>query len=271
MNQGRFAASCLALVHELADASATIALHHFRTSVAIDQKSDASPVTIADRDGEAAMRDLIHRAFPSHGIIGEEHGREHQDAEWLWLLDPIDGTQSFINGVPLFGTLIGLWRRTDDGRGAAVLGCINHPALNERWIGGIDHPTTCNGKAVRVRACAALEQAALYTTGPEYFDDAQGKAFARLSKAVKRRRFGGTDCYGYAMVANGWIDMVCEAGLKLHDYGAVVPVLEAAGGHITDWSGAPLTLSSDITSRGEVLACGDKRLSAPAGAILRAE
>src|SRR5262249_19432262 len=146
MNQGGFAARCVALVHELADISGVIALQHFRTGFTVDHKSDASPVTIADRDAESAMRDVIRRTFPEHGIIGEEHGSERADAEWVWTLDPIDGTVSFINGVPLFGTLISLLQA-----GKPWLGCINHPALKERWIGGAGEPTLLNGKAVRTR------------------------------------------------------------------------------------------------------------------------
>src|SRR5262245_22002641 len=130
MDQGAFADNCIALVHELADLSGSIVLQHFRKSLAIDAKADASPVTIADRDAEAAMRERIRARFPTHGIIGEEHGAERADAEWVWTLDPIDGTVSFINGVPLFGTLIALLHR-----GTPWLGCINHPALRERWLG----------------------------------------------------------------------------------------------------------------------------------------
>jgi histidinol phosphatase-like enzyme (inositol monophosphatase family) len=271
MDDSAFAASCVALLHELADASAAIALEHFRTAVTVDQKADASPVTIADRDAEAAMIETIRRRFPDHGILGEEHGRHQESAEWLWLLDPIDGTQSFINGVPLFGTLIGLWHRDASGTAQPFLGCINHPALKERWLGGGDHPTTLNGRPVHVRTCASLSAAALYTTGPTYFSANQLVAYERLGRAVKRRRFGGTDCYGYAMVASGWIDLVCEASLKAHDYAALVPVIEAAGGHISDWNGAALTLESETAARGEVLAAGDARAHAAAIAVLQAK
>jgi histidinol phosphatase-like enzyme (inositol monophosphatase family) len=251
MNQGGFAARCVALVHDLADASGAIALQHFRTSYSVDIKSDSSPVTIADRDGESAMRDLIRRAFPDHGIIGEEHGSEKADAEWVWTLDPIDGTVSFINGVPLFGTLIALLHQ-----GKPWLGCINHPALRDRWIGGAGEPTTLNGKPVRTRACTALKDATLYSTGPEYFEPETLAAFERLAGAVRRRRYGGTDCYGYAMVAAGWTDMVCEKLSCLHDFAPLAPVIEGAGGIITDWKGQPLTIASD----GDVIALGDKHL-----------
>ncbi len=268
MGDEGFKRTSLALFHRLADASGAIILSHFRRNVAIDAKSDASPVTVADRDSEAAMRDLIAKTFPDHGIIGEEHGAERADAEWVWILDPIDGTKSFINGVPLFGTLVGLWRRTVTNT-RPYLGCINHAALRERWIGGVDHPTTFNGALARPRACAALDAAAMYATAPECFTDAETPALRRLMAAVRQTRFGGTDCYHYGMVASGWTDIACEAGLKLHDYAALVPVLEGAGARITDWNGAPLALESETTVHGQVLACGDARIHAAALAALQ--
>ena len=259
MDQGRFAARCLALVHELADASGKIALQHFRTTVTVDEKSDLTPVTVADRDAEAAMREHIRRAFPDHGIIGEEHGRDNAGAEWVWTLDPIDGTVSFINGVPLFGTLISLMHQ-----GKPWLGCINHPALNERWVGGGGASTRLNGREVRTRPCGALNKATLYSTGPEYFTTQELAAFDRLGKAVSRRRYGGTDCYAYAMLAAGWTDMVCEKLSHLHDFAPLAPVIEGAGGIITDWRGQPLTIDSD----GDVIALGDKRLHTAAVQLL---
>ncbi|MSO73220.1 MAG: histidinol-phosphatase [Rhodospirillaceae bacterium] len=265
-----FAQSCIALAHELADLSGKITLAHFRTPLTVDAKADASPVTIADRDAESAMRERIARAFPDHGIVGEEHGADKPGAEWVWILDPIDGTKSFINGVPLFGTLIALWHQSSPGGGAPWLGCINHPALKERWIGGAGDATTLNGKPARARACAQVEEATLYLTGPEHFNDMDRASFARLEKRVRHRRFGGTDCYHYGMVASGWTDMACEADLKLHDYAAIVPVLEGAGAVVTDWSGAALTLDSYKRAGGRVLACGDKRVHAQAVATLTA-
>lgn len=268
MGDEGFARTCVALFHRLADASGAIALSHFRKNVAIDAKSDATPVTIADRDAETAMRELIRKAFPDHGIIGEEHGVERFDSEWLWILDPIDGTKSFINGVPLFGTLIGLWRR-DVTKAVPYLGCINHPALRERWLGGKGVPTTFNGAPARVRPCARLSDAALYATSLNGFTGAHKAPFDRLKSAVRQVRFGGTDCYHYGMVASGWTDIACEAGLKLHDYAAVAPVIEGAGGLITDWNGDLLALESETTVHGRVLACGDARVHGLALAALR--
>ncbi len=245
-----FNAACVALVHRLADTSGEIVLGHFRTSLRVDAKADetGSPVTIADRDAETAMSDIIRAAFPDHGVIGEEHGSHNPNAEWVWVLDPIDGTQSFINGVPLFGTLIGLLRN-----GVPWLGCINHPALGQRWIGGGGAPTTMNGRPVRTRACADIAKATVYATGPEYLRADEAAAFERLAQASMKRRYGGTDCFHYAMVASGWTDMACEARLALHDFAAVVPVILNAGGTVTDWNGRPLTRGST----GHILAAGD--------------
>jgi len=268
MSDEGFNEACVAVSHRLADISGAIALSHFRSALAIDDKADASPVTIADRNAEAAMRELIRKEFPAHGIIGEEHGVERVDAEWLWILDPIDGTRSFINGVPLFGTLIGLWRRTDSGA-IPVLGCINHPALKERWVGGTSVPTTLNGAPANSRPCAKLSDAALYSTAAEAFPETELRAFRRLASTVRQTRFGATDCYGYAMVASGWTDIVCESALKLHDYAALIPVLEGAGARITDWNGHPLALESETTVHGQVLACGDARIHAAALAALQ--
>jgi histidinol phosphatase-like enzyme (inositol monophosphatase family) len=267
MADAGFSQACVALIHRLADVSGDVALTHFRTPLDIVSKSDASPVTIADRDAETAMREAIRKAFPDHGIIGEEHGREQADAEWLWILDPIDGTASFINGVPLFGTLIGLWRRTSSGA-EPWLGCINHPALKDRWLGGVNIPATRNGAPVKARACAGLDAAALYLTAPDYFTADERTSFTRLERAVRQRRYGGTDCYHYGMVASGWTDIACEAGLKLHDYAAIVPVLQAAGAHVTDWKGATLDLDSEKTVNGCVVACGDAGVHAAAVRLL---
>ena len=268
MADAGFSQACVSLIHRLADVSGEIALKHFRTHLTVDAKSDASPVTVADRDAESAMREAVRKAFPDHGIIGEEHGREQTRAEWLWILDPIDGTASFINGVPLFGTLIGLWRQDATGSARPWLGCINHPALKERWLGGEGVATTLNGKPAKARPCAGVAAATLYMTGPEYLNADERAIFARLERKVARRRYGGTDCYHYGMVASGWTDIACEAGLKLHDYAAIVPVLRAAGAVVTDWNGRALTLESETAVNGQVLACGDAGVHAAAVGIL---
>jgi histidinol phosphatase-like enzyme (inositol monophosphatase family) len=268
MADAGFSQACVGLIHRLADLSGDIALKHFRTSLDIVSKDDASPVTIADRDAETAMREAIRKVFPDHGIIGEEHGREQTEAEWIWILDPIDGTASFINGVPLFGTLIGLWRR-DGATAKPWLGCINHPAMKDRWLGGVSMPTTLNNQAVRARTCGGeIKSAALYLTAPDYFQPDEREAFSRLERSVRQRRYGGTDCYHYGMVASGWTDIACEAGLKLHDYAAIVPVLQAAGAVVTDWKGGVLDLDSEKTENGRVVTCGDPKVHAEAVRLL---
>ena len=240
----------VALAHALADAAGAVARRYFRQPITIDQKPDLTPVTIADREAEAAMRDLIAARFPGHGIIGEEHGRVRDDAEFVWVLDPIDGTKNFISGIPLFGTLIGLAQR-----GRPVLGVIDQPVLRERWVGSAGAAATMNGAAIRTRACAALGRATLYSTSPDMFLGEDAARFARLKSAVKLARYGA-DCYAYAQLASGFIDLVVERDLKPYDYCALVPVIEGAGGRIADWNGRGLDLGSD----GRVIACGDPRL-----------
>ncbi len=248
----------LALAHRLADAAGEVIRRYYRTPVAVDDKGDLSPVTIADREAEAVMRALIGQAFPGHGILGEEHGGEHLDAQYVWVLDPVDGTRAFITGKPSFGTLIALWEN-----GQPLLGVIDQPILKERWLGMRGRPTTLNGREVRCRPCDALSKAALYATGPEMFEGQDAADFERLRRSVKLPRYGA-DCYAYALLATGFVDLVCESSLKPYDYAAMVPVIEGAGGVCTDWRGQALTLSSD----GRVLAAGDARLHRQALKIL---
>lgn len=248
----------IALANRLADAAGAVARRYFRTGVSVEDKADLSPVTIADREAESAMRTMIAESFPGHGVVGEEHGAANHDAEFVWVLDPIDGTKSFLSGRPIFGTLVGLVRK-----GKPLLGVIDQPILSERWVGAVGHPTTFNGADARTRRCGRLDAAVLATTGP---DDLRGDAsdgFAGLHDRVKRTLYGG-DCYNYAMLSSGFIDLVAEAGLKAHDFCALAPVIEGAGGKATDWSGRPLTLQSD----GTVLAVGDPALQAAALAAL---
>jgi inositol-phosphate phosphatase/L-galactose 1-phosphate phosphatase/histidinol-phosphatase len=251
--------ACLALANELADAAGAAIRPHFRTALAVVDKADLSPVTAADRAAEQAMRRLIAARFPEHGIIGEEYGREREDAEFVWVLDPIDGTKSFISGVPLFGTLIALAQR-----GRPILGIIDQPISRERWIGAAGRATTHNGAPVRCRACSGIAAATVFATTPDMFKGADSEAFARAARAAKLVRYGA-DCYAAGLLALGCIDMVIEADLKPYDYGALIPVVEGAGGVATDWSGAPLDLRSD----GRVIFAGDKRTHSDALALLR--
>jgi len=242
----------------LADAAGAVIRRYFRTPVTVDDKADASPVTIADRESETAMRALTEAAFPDHGIIGEEHGRVRADAEYVWVLDPIDGTRAFITGKPLFGTLIALVRR-----GVPVLGIIDQPVSRERWIGIAGEPTRLNGSVIAARRCGGLEWATLSTPSPDLFDGADAAAFARLKKRCKQTVYGG-DCYAYGLVASGFIDLVVEAGLKPYDFCALAPIVAGAGGAMADWQGRPLTLASD----GRVVAAGDPDVLAAAVAEL---
>ena len=252
-------AAHLALADALADAARAVISGYFRQKLAVDDKSDQTPVTIADREAEAAMRRLIEARFPEHGIHGEEQGRVRGDAEYVWVLDPIDGTKSFISGIPLFGTLIALTHR-----GQPVLGVIDQPILRERWLGATGRATTLNGAPVRCRPCPSLAAATLYSTAPDtMFEGAAAEGYARLRRAVKLARTGA-DCYAYAQLASGFIGLVVEAQLKPYDYCALVPVIEGAGGVITDWQGRGLDLGAD----GRVVACGDPGLATAARAML---
>ena len=207
----------------LADTAARIAMKYFRRDLAVDDKTDLSPVTGADREAEAAMRDILGAAFPEHGIYGEELGKVRIDAEYVWVLDPIDGTQSFVTGKPLFGTLIALTRR-----GVPVLGVMDAPALNERWIGIAGRPTTFNGAPARVRGCAELGQAWLYATSPQMFPGGDFDAFERLRARVRRAVYGA-ECYAYGLLASGHVDLVAEATMQPYDFLALAPIVTGAG------------------------------------------
>jgi len=247
------------LAHRLADAAGAVQRRYFRTPVAVDTKADASPVTAADREAEAVMRELIGAAYPGHGILGEEHGRERLDAEFVWVLDPIDGTKSFITGRPLFGTLIALAHA-----GRPVLGVIDQSILAERWVGLAGEGTWWNGRPARTRACGSLADATLFCTSPKMFKaPAEAEGFAAVESAVRLPMYGG-DCYAYGLLASGFADLVVEANMAPYDYMALVPVVEGAGGRITDWHGGPLGFESS----GQTVAAGDGRVHAEALALL---
>lgn len=238
----------IALAHRLADAAGEAIRPWFRAA-AFERKGDKSPVTAADRAAEAAMRAILDVEMPSDGIVGEEYGIKSGTSSREWVLDPIDGTTGFVAGRPLFGTLIAL---VVDG--FPVLGVIDQPILKERWVGVIGRPTTFNGRAVRTRPCPSLAEAAIATTGPHYFSDHDGEHFMALAAQTDHKRMVmGGDCYNYAMLASGHLDIVCESNLKLYDWAAHVPIIEGAGGTVADWNGDPLHAGSD----GHVLALGD--------------
>ena len=239
----------IAFALRLADAAGEAIRPWFRTALETERKGDATPVTLADRAAEEAMRRLLKAEAPRDAVIGEEFGATSGSSGRSWVLDPIDGTTGFLAGRPIFGTLIALVVE-----GWPVLGVIDQPILKERWIGASGRPTTFNGAPARTRACRSLADAAIATTGPHYFDDHDGGHFMALAaKTDHRRMVMGGDCYNYAMLASGHLDVVCEAGLKLHDWAALVPVIEGAGGTMCDWNGDPLHAGST----GHVLALGD--------------
>ena len=244
-------AELVALAERLADAARPIAARYFRTGLTVDDKTDASPVTIADREAETAMRALLDRHVPAHGVFGEEHGAVRTDAEYVWVLDPIDGTKAFITGMPIFGTLIALLHK-----GVPVMGIIDQPIQKERWFGTDGERSTFNGQPATTRACAKLADAYMYSTAPEMFKTPGiVQRHETLATKVKNFRWGG-DCYAYGLLASGHVDLVVEDGLKLYDFAALVPVIKSAGGTITDWHGKDLDMHSD----GAVLAAGDAAL-----------
>ena len=239
----------LELANRLADAAGDAIRPLFRGQWSEERKDDRSYVTEADRAAESAMRAILDAERPEDGIHGEEFGKTREGAARQWVLDPIDGTTSFIAGRPIFGTLIALVQD-----GWPVLGVIDQPILKERWVGRIGHETTFNGKPVRCRPCPDLSDAVMGSTSPHMFGEGDADAFMGLAKGVAERKIvWGGDCYSYGLLASGHMDVVCEADLKLYDFAALVPVVEGAGGTMSDWQGNPLDAQSD----GRVLALGD--------------
>ena len=242
---------------QLAQVAGATILPYWRLPIDVESKDDESPVTIADRAAELAMRTMVEERYPQHGIVGEEFGVKNQDAEFVWVFDPIDGTKSFITGKPLFGTLIALLHK-----GTPIIGVIDQCVLKERWVGSIGNPTTLNGQIVQTSQKATkLDDAILYCTSPDMFTSPHEESiFNRVQAKSKLILYGG-DCYGYAIVASGFgADGVIEAGLGLYDYCSLVPILEGAGGIITDWNGRPLSLQNHRASEGRVIASSNAEL-----------
>jgi histidinol phosphatase-like enzyme (inositol monophosphatase family) len=249
--------------HKLANAAGKITLRHFRTHSAADHKGGAyfDPVTAADREAETIMRGILERECPGHGIAGEEFGTTGEGADFVWTLDPIDGTRAFILGLPMWGTLIGLQYR-----GKPVLGIMDQPFTGERfwsderaaWHRGPRGLTQC-----KTRACSDLSQAMLGATTPDMFEGEDETRFNRLAKVVRMRRFGG-DCYFYCMLALGYIDIVAEAKLKPFDVVPLIPIVEKAGGTVGRWD------REDVPEAGRYIACGDPAILGPALSVLMA-
>ncbi len=224
-----------ALAHAMADAVRPVIRRHFRTRLAVDAKDDASPVTIADREAEQAMRAAIMARFPAHGIRGEEFGLHQADAEWVWVLDPIDGTKSFVSGSLAFGTQIALLHQ-----GQPVLGLIDQPITGERWLGQAGAPTLFNGQPARTSSTAALAEAVVYTSAPDHFDAAQRMRYDRLGKQARFTR-ASHDCYAAGLLALGTVDLLLEGNVHDYDILPQLPIILGAGGIVSDWEGRPLT------------------------------
>ena len=265
-----------ALVERLAQVSGEVILPFFRSAIGAEDKSRGGafdPVTEADRGAESAMRRLIGQTFPAHGVIGEEYGADRPDAEYVWVLDPIDGTKSFISGMPTWGTLIGLMHR-----GRPVYGMMAQPFTRERFYGdgkrsrlrtfaatrGDLPPSDWATRILRTRSCASLSEASLFTTSPLLIrEDADREAYRRVESRVRLPRYGG-DCYAYCALAAGFVDLVIETNLKPHDVVALTPIIEGAGGVVTTWDG------DDPTKGGRILAAGDRRVYDEARRLLLA-
>ena len=250
----------LRLAECLADAAGAAIRPFFRAAYQSETKADSSPVTEADRAAEAAIRTILEKERPLDGIIGEEYGATRENAGRRWVIDPIDGTRSFMTGRPIFGTLIALIEEE-----APIIGIIDQPILRERWVGARGRPTLFNGEVARTRNCGVLASAHLGTTSPYLFDSATRPGFERLAAAAGNLVLGG-DCYSYGLVALGQLDLVVEAGLKLYDFAALVPVVEGAGGIVCDWSGNPVSAQSD----GKLVTAGDRALIDQTLALLNA-
>ncbi len=234
----------LEFTRRLAAESGAIIRRHFRTDYQVDSKSDESPVTVADRQAEERMRELITDRFPAHGILGEEYGHHQPDAPFQWVLDPIDGTKNFISHGYLFGTLIAL---THEGK--ALLGAIHQPIVEDLLLG--DGETTwLNGAPVQVRACTSLEDAVFLTTSHYNVENYQnGPAFEAVARRAARYHSWG-DCHGYYLVAVGGADVMTDPVMNFWDRAALVPIIEGAGGRITDWQGGDPLYGSGVVASG---------------------
>jgi inositol-phosphate phosphatase/L-galactose 1-phosphate phosphatase/histidinol-phosphatase len=243
----------IALAHDLADAAGEIVRRHFRKPVAVETKPDASPVSEVDKAVEIRLREIVAHRAPSHGFIGEEFPATSPEAELAWIVDPIDGTRSFLVGLPLFGTLIALRHGGD-----YVLGLVDQPITRERWIGADGHGASLNGRAIRTRACASLAEAVVTTSGPDDYAAGDYPAMRPLHLAGRWVMYGN-DCYDYGLLAMGGHDIIVDSNLAEHDFAAPEALIRNAGGHCCDWQGRPLGAASD----GRVLMVGDPRLLEP--------
>ena len=264
------------IIHEMAEVAADAILPHFRTPLEVENKlaqrlADADnafdPVTIADKNAEAALRRLINQRFPGHGILGEEYGAENLQADYVWVLDPIDGTRAFVSGLPLWGTLIALCHQ-----GRPILGAMIQPFLGEIYVGAGQNAwlaSTSGERPLRslsARQNSRLPDATLFTTDPGIFTEVERPRYDTLEQRCRIHRYG-LDCYGYAMVGAGFGDLTVEAGLQIYDIAALIPLIEAAGGVVTNWQGKPVE-GLEQHSRLQVLASANSQIHNEALAIL---
>ena len=240
----------LGFAHELADASGEVICKHFRQAPAVESKGEGfDPVTLADTKAEDILRDMIGKRFPDHGILGEEGEDKASGGSLRWILDPIDGTRNFLMGLPLWGTLIALY----DGD-TPVLGMMNQPFTGERFEGsgeGSFHYRGGTRTPLKTRSCPDVSESILAATDPAMFRGDEAEAFQRLASQVRMRRFGG-DCYLYCALAAGWIDLVVESDLHYYDILPLVPIVQGAGGVITDWHGKPLKGGGAVCASGDI-------------------
>lgn len=237
----------LTFAHELADAAHALLAPAAALRPAVEVKADRSFVTALDAQIEVRLRELITARQPGHGILGEEHGAHRTDAECVWVLDPIDGTAPFVAGVPVFGTLIALALG-----GVPVLGVMHLPVTGQRYVGVAGRASTLNGEPLRTRPCADLRQAILTTSNPDFYSSAERPALDALRERTAWRIYGGC-CMSYGLLAAGRTDVAIDTGLKTYDYAPFRPLIEGAGGVITDWQGRPITLATGP----QILAAGD--------------
>ncbi|NDF13022.1 MAG: histidinol-phosphatase [Proteobacteria bacterium] len=242
--------SLIPFAEQLATISGEIVRKYYRKSFTVEHKTDSTPVTLADKEIEQNIRAYIHNMYPEHGIIGEEFEPTNPDAEYKWIIDPIDGTKAFMMGKPIFGTLLSLVQGS-----TPILGIIDQPILGERWTGVQGFATNFNYDPIRTRLCSDISLAMLSTTSPNMFKDMDFESFERVRRKVRYTGYGG-DCYAYGLLASGFVDIIVETDLKPHDFCALAPIIRGAHGYFTDWQGNPINLHSD----GRVVACGDKRV-----------
>lgn len=242
----------------MADLAREEALKYFRQNIDIDEKDDKTPVTQADRIIESRLREFIRREFPSHGIIGEEYGKENTHAEFVWVIDPIDGTKSFAIGRPLFGTVIGLVHQ-----GKPVVGLIEQAFTKERWFGVTNQSCTHNGKPIKIASPRELKDARFYSGPPSMFHDCRD-SYETLSNSVKWIYYGG-NCYAYGLLAMGWIDLVMERDLDVFDIMGLIPIIKGAGGYVCSWDKKEI----DLSTNGSIVAASSEKLAMDALSIIK--